>query len=100
MIWWNRAVRGVAALALMTLLAVPTVPSADAQDDPGQLMDLATAYECVSALGAATPLGPYAILVAMGTPPCVATLANGGLQGYALVQCVMQYPPAVCLGLE
>jgi hypothetical protein len=90
------------ASALLTALSVTSLMTAPAlaQDDPEQLRDLAMAYECELALGSAAPFGPQAVLVAMGTLPCVETLANGALQGYALVQCVLQYPTAVCLGLE
>jgi hypothetical protein len=100
MVHWLRKLT-LACVVLTALFASSLITApALAQEDPEQLRDLATAYECELALGSAAPLGPQAVLVAMATLPCVETLANGAVQGYALVQCVLQYPAGVCLGLE
>lgn len=86
----------VAAIAVASLsIAGPLLP-----EDAEHLRELATAHECMSTIGIAKFLGLPAILLAMQSLPCAETLANGGLQGYALVQCVLRYPVEICLGLN
>ena len=86
----------VAILALLVLtITGPILP-----EEAEHLRNLATAHDCLTGIGLAAQAGPWPALVAMVSPQCGETLANGGWQAYSLFQCAFRYPVNVCLGIN
>ena len=85
------------AILALTVLAVtgPILP-----EEAEHLHNLATAHECMTGLGLAAQAGPWPTLLAMVSPQCGETLAQGGWQAYSLFQCTLRYPINVCLGID